>query len=300
MINMEFNELESFLMVEKYRSFSKAAEEMYLSQPTISNNIRNLEKTLNTRLFDRKGRNITLTHSGEIFFKYATELVNLREEAIFNIRDFKEEIHGTIEINTSSAPEEFVIPYIMKDFLDLYPDIKFSVHYKNSKDIVNDVIEGKKPFGIVGAKFDHPCLKYDRFFKDELILAVSCENKLSSNDVTSLESLKKYNFIFREKGSGTRQFIENKLVEKDIFPDELNIVSLVDSPELIKKMIELNLGVSFLSRSSIENEIKLGLIKAISIEDINLNRYFYFVSNKNRTLSPTINAFKDFLIEWSN
>ena len=104
-------------------------------------------------------------------------------------------------------------------------------------------------------------------------------------------------FIFRKEGSGTRLFIKQRLLEKDINIEDLNIVSIIDSNEMIKKMIELNLGVSFVSKFSIQNEIDLKLIKPFNIKDLNLNRSFYFVYNKNRTLSPLIQVFKDFLIK---
>ncbi|MPN63063.1 HTH-type transcriptional activator CmpR [bioreactor metagenome] len=106
--------------------------------------------------------------------------------------------------------------------------------------------------------------------------------------------------ILRKKGSGTRKLIEQKLSAKGISLDELNIISLIDSNEMIKKMIELGLGISFISKIAVKNEVDLKLIKTLSIKNLNLKRSFYFVHSKNRTLPPSVEAFKDFLINWQN
>lgn len=297
---MDFNQLESFLSVVKHKNFSKAAKELFLTQPTISNNIQNLEKELNTTLLDRKSKAITLTDSGKLFYKYAVEIINLREQAKFNIGEHSDKIEGIIEINASSIPEQYVLPYVIKDFIKIYPQVTFSVATKNSKDIINDILEGKQNFGIVGSRCSSRMLEYISFYEDELILAVpNSNNYLMLNDEPlDLDILFRENFIFRSEGSGTRQVIEAYLNENDINLKDLNIVSQVGSNEMIKKMVELELGVSLMSKISIKNEIDLGLIKPLTIKDFNLRRNFYFVFSKNRTLSPLVETFKDFLNTW--
>ncbi len=297
---MEFNQLENFLSVVKHKSFSKAAKELYLTQPTISNNIQNLEKELSTTLLDRKSKTVTLTDSGETFYKYALELINIRDQAKFNIMEHTDKIEGEILINASSIPEQYILPYIIRDFTKKYPLVCFSVNTKNSKDIIDDILIGKENIGIVGAKHNSRMLEYIDFYKDELVLAVPnnknypiCKNELVDIDILFTEK-----FIFRKDGSGTRLLVEKCLSDKGISLDDLNIVSLIDSNEMIKKMIELELGVSFISNISIKNEIDLGLIKPLKIKDLNLKRSFYFVYSKNRTLSPVVEVFKDFLMEW--
>lgn len=298
---MEFNQLESFLKVVKYKSFSKAAKELYLTQPTVSNNIRNLEKELKTTLLDRRSKTITLTDAGLSFYKYAAELLDLREQAKFNIIEQSQRIEGQIEINASSIPEQYILPYIIRDFTKIYPDVSFSVIHKNSKDIVDDIIVGKQNFGIVGAKYPSRMLKYIDFYEDELVLAVpnNMNYPTSINNPPDFDILLSEKFIFRKKGSGTRELIEGKLLEKEISLDDLNIVSYIDSNEMIKRMIELELGISFLSKLSIKNEIDLELIKPIKIKDLNLKRKFYFVNCKSRTLSPVVEVFKNFLVNWN-
>ena len=293
---MEFNQLESFLSVVKHGSFSKAAKELFLTQPTISNNIQNLEQELGTILLDRKSKTITLTDSGKLFFKYATELINVRDEARYKVAEQASIIQGNIEINASSIPEQYILPYVIKDFSKVYPGVSFSVTHKNSKDVVEDITKGKENFGIVGAKYSSKKLSYIEFYKDEMVLAAPKSSYPRSKDgLLDLDALFSENFIFRKEGSGTRLLIEKCLSDRDISLDDLNIVSLIDSIEMIKKMIELGLGVSFLSEVAIKNEVALGLIKSFKIKDLELKRSFYFVYSTDRTLSPLVSTFKDFL-----
>lgn len=297
---MEFNQLESFLSVVKHKSFSKAAKELYLTQPTVSNNIQNLEKELSTTLLDRKSKTITLTDSGKTFYKYAVELINTRDQAKLNIIEHSDKIEGEIEINASSIPEQYVLPYIIRDFTEKYPLVSFSVTNKNSKDIVDDILIGTQNFGIVGAKYNSSMLEYIDFYEDELVLAVpySKEYSIGIDECIDKNILIAEKFIFRNEGSGTRLLIEQCLSDKCISLNDLNIISLIDSNKTIKKMIELELGVSFLSNISIKNEIELKLIKPLKVRGLDLKRSFYFVYCKNRTLSPVVEVFKNFLIHW--
>ena len=297
---MEFNQLESFISVVKNNSFSYAAKELYTTQPTVSNNIKNLEKELNTTLLDRTSKTISLTDSGKLFYKYAVELINIRDKAKFTISEHSGMVEGEIVICASSIPEEYVLPYIIKGFSKVYPKVSFSVTHKNSKDVIDDIIEGKLNFGIVGAQYNSELLEYIDFYEDELILCVPNIDKYSLSDSEYLDINNLYfeKFIFRKSGSGTRKLIEQKLLEKCIKVDDLNIVSYVDSNEMIKKMIELNLGISFISQIAVKNEVDLGLVKALNIKDLNLKRNFYFVHSKKRTLSPLVEAFKNYIINY--
>ena len=299
---MEFNQLESFISVVKNNSFSYAAKELYTTQPTVSNNIKNLEKELNTTLLDRTSKTISLTDSGKLFYKYAVELINIRDKAKFTISEHSGMVEGEIVICASSIPEEYVLPYIIKGFSKVYPKVSFSVTHKNSKDVIDDIIEGKLNFGIVGAQYNSELLEYIDFYEDELILCVPNIDKYSCSNYEYLDINNLYSekFIFRKSGSGTRKLIEQKLLEKGIELDDLNIVSYVDSNEMIKKMIELNLGVSFISQIAVKNEVDLGLVKSLNIKDLDLKRNFYFVHSKKRTLSPLVEAFKNYIINYKN
>ena len=297
---MEFNQLESFIKVVKFKSFSLAAKELYTTQPTVSNNIKNLEKELNTTLLDRNSKTISLTDSGKLFYKYAVELVNIRDKAKFAIADHDCKVEGVIEICASSIPEEYILPYVIKDFSKKYPKVLFSVTHKDSRKVIDSILEGKLNYGIVGAKYYSEVLEYIDFYEDEIVLCLpeGERNPWSDKDLLDIKTLFSEKFIFRKPGSGTRRLIEERLSEKGIDLDDLNIISYIDSTEMIKKMVELGLGISFMSKIAVKNECDLKLIKTLRIKDLDLRRNFYFVYNKNRTLPPLVEAFKDFLISW--
>ncbi len=143
-------------------------------------------------------------------------------------------------------------------------------------------------------------LEYIDFYEDELILCVPNNDRYSMLNSFDINNLYFEKFIIRKSGSGTRKLIEQKLLEKMIELDDLNIISYADSNEMIKKMIELNMGVSFISKIAVKNEVDLGLVKALNIKDLNLKRNFYFVHSKKRTLSPLVEAFKNYIINYKN
>jgi len=297
---LEFNQIETFLSVVKHKSFSKAAKELFLTQPTVSNNIQNLEKELDTTLLDRKSKTITLTDSGKSFYKYAVELINTRDKAKYDLMRKSGKVEGEIEVSASSIPEQYILPYLIKEFTDIHPKVSFNVIHKNSKEVVEDILKGKNNFGIVGAKYPSEVLEYIDFYQDELVLAVANNDNYPwpINEETECKVLLHQKIILRKEGSGTRLLIDQSLSNKGIDSSNLNIVSLIDSNEMIKKMIELDLGISLISKIAVKNEIDLGLIKTYHIKDLELKRNFYFVYHKNRTLSPVVEAFKKFLTEW--
>ncbi len=297
---MEFNHLESFISVVKHNSFSLAAKELFITQPTVSNNIQSLEKELNTTLLDRTSKNIRLTDSGKLFYKYAVELINMRAKAKHSIMEHSKTIEGEIEISASSIPEQYILPYIIRDFTHIYPDVTFTVNHKNSKDVVDEILNGKLHYGIVGAKYSSDILEYIDFYEDELLLGVANnENYPWPNDtLLDLEVLYSEKLILRKSGSGTRRLIEQKLNKVGISLGDLDVISYIDSNEMIKQMIQLGLGVSFISKIAVQNEVELNKIKTLRINGLTLKRSFYFVYNKNMTLSPVVEAFKDFLIDW--
>lgn len=297
---MEFNQIETFLSVVKHKSFSKAAKELFLTQPTVSNNIQNLEKELNTTLLDRKSKTITLTDSGKSFYKYAVELINTRDKAKYDLMRKFNKVEGEIEVSASSIPEQYILPYIIKEFSIKYPKVCFNVIHKNSKDVVEDILRGKNNFGIVGAKYPSEVLEYIDFYQDELVLAVANKENYPwpVKEEIEYKVLLNQKLILRKEGSGTRFLIDESLSGKGIDSSNLNIVSLIDSNEMIKKMVELDFGISLISKIAVKNEIDLGLIKTYKIKDLELKRNFYFVYHKNRTLSPVVEAFKKFLTNW--
>lgn len=293
---MEFKQVECFVAVARKNSFSKAADVLFLSQPAITSNIQKLEKELGMILFDRN-KNITLTKGGIEFFPYAVEILNLRDKAKIAINQHKNNIEGVLEICASTIPEQYLLPHIIKAFKEAYPQVLFSIRHKDSKEVAEEIVSGMTNFGFIGAKYSYEGIKYIDFFEDRLVLITS-PKKTFATDPISIQSLIGEEIVLREEGSGTRQLIENALKEKDL---DLNIFrsrTINYSMEAIKKMVALNVGISFASDVSVKCEVASGRLKQYEVEDLNLNRHFSLVYCNNRYLSPAEEKFKEFVAAW--
>jgi len=291
---MEMYQLESFVYIIELKSFSKAAKKMFVTQPTISNNMMNLEKELGTILINRKNRHISLTESGEILYTYAKDILNTRDQAVYEIGQYEGKVEGVLTIAASSIPEQYILPNIMKDFQSLYPGIIFSVKHRDSKQVVRELLNNEIGCGIVGAKYEEEGLEYIEFCQDRLVLATPNNNAFPwpNEEDLELNFLRQQAIIMREEGSGTRRILESALKDVGVLAKELRVVSTIESNETIKQMVALGMGVSFISEIAIQNEVQLKKIKSYNIKNLHLNREFFFVYHKNRTLSPMAKELK--------
>lgn len=282
------------------KSFSKAAKKLFLTQPTVTSHIQNLENKLGTILINRSGKNITLTNAGNILYEYAIDILNMCDMAEFDLGMYQGKVQGHLEISSSSIPKQYVLPTILKEFTRKYPEVTFSINHSDSKSVVNNILDGNTDFGIVGAKYENNYLEYIDLIEDNLvIIAPNTQEYLwNAYEELELDFLLKEKMIFREEGSGTRLLIENAMKKKGIELSSLNIVAYIEDTETIKKFVELGLGISIVSEKAIKNEYEMGIIKPYNIKNLSLRRKFYFVFHKNRQLSPLTRTFKDFVIKY--
>jgi len=297
---LDFRQLETFLEVVKLKSFSKAAQKLYLTQPTVTSHIQNLENEIGTLLINRFGKRISTTDAGNLLYKYALDIINIRDMAQFDLGLFNGKIQGHLEISSSSIPRQYVLPLILEKFNKKYPDVTFSLTDNDSKMVIDSIVDGETDFGIVGAKYNSVHLEYIDLIEDNLILVVPNNNKYAFDDYEELDKkfLLKEKIILREKGSGTRLLIENQLKKNHINLESLNIIGYINDTETIKRFIELGIGISFISERAVKREIAMGVLKPCTIKDFTLKRKFYFVYHKNRQLSPLSETFKNFVIEF--
>ncbi|MEY8302744.1 selenium metabolism-associated LysR family transcriptional regulator [Anaerosalibacter bizertensis] len=301
-IKLDLRQLETFVEVTNLKSFSKAAKKLYITQPTVTSHIQNLEKELGTILINRSGKNMSLTEAGDILYKYAINIINTCEMAKFQLASYKGKIQGHLEICSSSVPRKYVLPNILKEFVLKYPDVTFSLTDRDSKEVIRNILDGENDFGIVGAKYPSKNLDYIELIEDELLLVTANIPKFFQDNYSYLdkEILLKEKIIFREKGSGTRNLLERELEKNNISSNLLNIIGYIEDTETIKKLISLGIGVSFLSEKTILEELNLNKFKVFNIKGFDLNRKFYFVYHKNRQLSPLSETFKNFMLEHIN
>jgi len=294
---MDFRQLETFVSVVKLRSFSKAAENLYITQPTVSNHISNLEKELNTVLVNRTNKNITLTTAGNLLYKYAVEIINKRDNAFFSLNQFKGKIEGILEISSSTIPEQYFLPELLKNFNKIYPHVKYDLKKYDTGQVINNILSGKIDFGIVGAKKESKQLEYIEIMDDNIVLVAPKKGKYINLDTITMKELSQYPIILREKDSGTRNIVENNLNKNGFSIDDLNVVAYIENTETIKECVKSGLGITFISYKAVSADIKNNLMKNISIKGFEFKRKFYFVYHKSRALSPLAETFKKFVLK---
>ncbi|WP_077370057.1 selenium metabolism-associated LysR family transcriptional regulator [Anaerosalibacter sp. Marseille-P3206] len=298
---MDLRQLETFLEVCKYKSFSKAADKLFITQPTVTSHIQNLEKELGTVLINRTGKNMSLTQTGNILFKYALDIINTCEMAKFDLSSYRGKINGHLDISSSSVPRQYLLPKILKEFISIYPDVTFSLKDKDSKQVIKSILSWETDFGIVGAMYPSNNLEYIELMEDRLLLVTANNENFPYNNFETLELdiLFKENLIFREKGSGTRELLEKTLKSNNISSSSLKILAYIEDTETIKNLISLGAGVSFLSERTVQDKYSLERFKVFNVKNLDLSRKFYFVYHKNRQLSPLSETFKDFVLEYT-
>lgn len=297
---MDFRQLETFVQVAKLKSFSKAAEILFITQPTVTNHIQNLEKELGVLLIDRYGKKISLTDAGDLLYTYAIDILNSCEMAKFDLASQKSQIKGHLHIYSSSVPRKHLLPIVIKDFLDIYSDVSFTISDKDSKMVVQSILDGETDFGILGARYLDNNIEYIDLMEDKLLLVTPNNTMYPGESFSTISSdiLFQSNLLFREEGSGTRYLIEKTLNNANLPLDKLKVSAFIEDTETIKELISLGVGISLLSEKSIESDVKLGRYKAFYIDNLDFSRKFYFAYHKNRQLSPLSETFKKYFIDY--
>ncbi|MGL6107659.1 selenium metabolism-associated LysR family transcriptional regulator [Romboutsia sp.] len=296
---MDFKQLEAFVAVAKHKSFSKAARELFLTQPTISSHIQNLEKELDTILINRSNKTVTLTKSGEILYDHAIYILNNCKKAIYDIKEFSGKIEGIIDIACSSIPEAYILPNFLKCLSTNYPDVRFNISHYDSQYVISEILNERISFGLVGSKNNNPQVEYIDLIDDELILIAPKNLKLKNIDgYIDIEELYNLTFIMRKEGSGTRDLIFNTLNKNNFDTDKLNILAHVESNNAIKEMVKIGLGVSLISYISALDYINNDNLDFFRIKDIDFFRKFYFIYSKKKIFNPLEDKFLNKLCEY--
>ena len=294
-MNFSFKQIEVFCKIVETGSFSKAAEEVFLTQSSVSERISNLERIIGAKLFDRLGRKIILTDIGKFFYERAKNLLEERERISIEIQDFLGLKKGELKIGGSTIPGEYILPKSLKQFHKLYPLINTNLMVSDSKKIQDMVLDGILHLGIVGFVSDDHNIEHIKLWKDELVVALPKGHKWSTKKEIEWEELIKEPFILRERGSGTLRVMEEYLKKYPQFPGNMNIVARFGSSTAIKEGVKAGIGISIISIRALEDEIKGRLISAVRIKGIKMVRHFYLIRDKRRSKSPLVDTFIQFL-----
>ncbi len=290
---MDIHHLRVFLSVYRHRSFSKASKGLYLSQPTVSEHIKTLEDELNCRLFDRLGRTIIPTEEAGLLYPLAEQIIEEVESIKGKILSAGRDLTGDILLGASTIPGTYILPYVISDFKKMNPGVSFRVIIEDSRRITEMVLNHDLVLGVVGAEMDNESLEFEPFIEDELILAVSGD--LADGDPIGLEELSDLPFVIREEGSGTRKTVQRYLSARGIDLTRLNIVAELGSTDSVKEAIKAGLGASILSRVAIREELEREILKEVGIKGLKMERNFFFVTHRKRTLPRPYRAFLSYM-----
>lgn len=285
--------LKVFYTVASRLSFTRASEELNISQPAVTKHIKEIENQLNTKLFDRKGTSIQITQSGKILYEYAEKIRNIYRDLEFEINQINQQHKGKLIIGASTTIAQYILPEILAKFNSYYKNIKIELITQNTEIISALLKDGKIDLGIIEGESQSSYFEYKPFKADEIVLVAKTNHPLA-NKTLSLKDLYHLDLIFREQGSGTQEFIQNRLKEKGINIDDLKTVMQLGSSESIKNYLLHSDCLAFLSISTVLNELKNNILTIIDIKNFSIERNFHFILPKGEQ-SELIQLFLKFI-----
>jgi DNA-binding transcriptional LysR family regulator len=292
---MDLRRLEIFAKVAELGSFSRAAEALFLTQPTISEHVRSLEDELGVQLLDRLGRGATPTRAGQLLLGYARRMLTLSREAHQALERFQGRMSGELVVGGSTIPGEYVLPALIGQFKSKYPDISISLHIGSSRQVSDWVEEGRVEVGVVGARPAARTLEAKELMPDELVVVVAATHPWATRRVTTLADLQKEPMVVRERGSGSRDAVEHALQEAGISPASLRLVGEMGSTQAVKQAVRAGVGIALISKRAVEDECRAGLLACVKVKDLRIARAFHLVTHRDRTRSPLAEAFVEFI-----
>jgi len=274
---MDFR-LKVFYTVALRLNFTKAATELYISQPAVSKHIQELEETYKTKLFERNGSKIALTPAGEILLKHTKNIFEIYREIDFDMSSFINERQGLLRLGASTTISQYIISPVLARFHQKQQEIKVNLLNGNTEQIENALINKEIEIGIVEGQSKNQSIKYIPFLKDELVLVCSTKNPLVKQNEISLEDLKAMKFITRERGSGTLEVIEYALKQVDVKIADLQIEMQLGSTESIKSYLLNSDCFAFMSIHAVDKELKNNELIVLDVENLSIERYFYIIT----------------------
>lgn len=273
--------LQVFHAVARLLSFTKAAESLHMTQPAVTFQVRQLEEHFNTRLFDRTHNRISLTDAGRRVYEYGDKIFRLYNDMENAVREITGDVSGVLIIGASTTIAEYMLPALLGDFKQKYPDVNIRLRVSNTEGIVSMVENNIIDLGVVEAPVTNKNLAVELCRVDKLVCAVPPKHPLAKESKVALKRLLEFPYICREEGSGTREVILEHLLAAGLNSADLHVIMELGSPEAIKGAVEAGIGITILSRATLNKEVKLGTLVAIEL-DPSLERPFSFVHQRQK------------------
>jgi len=287
--------LELFKVVAEKKSFSHASEILHISQPAISQQIQLLEDELSVKLFNRTTRKVSLTEEGKLLYNYAIQICSLFVDAEKSLSDFSGVVKGNLAIGASQTIGEYFLPKFIGSFKELYPLVQITIAIFNTQHIIKSVYDQTLDLGLVEGSIGHEGLTVKPFLDDELLVIVNPTHPLAIQKSVTFDQLSLFPFVLREKGSGTRQIMEDALTKAGWDMESLSVIMELGSTEAIKSAVEANLGISILSEKTVQKELQFKILKALNIEGLKIMRKFYVITTSKKYSTPAMEHFLNFI-----
>jgi len=296
---MDLRRLETFCRVAELKSFSRAAEAIYLTQPTVSGHITSLERDMGLKLFDRLGRETTLTHAGQILYRYSKDILRLRDEAINAVSEFSQVKRGTITLGGSTIPGEYVLPKIMGAFHAQYPGIMVRLIVADSQRIADLLLGGDIEVSVTGMRIDDTKSESFPLFRDRVVLVADPDHPLAGKTHVTWTDILSTPLLIREPGSGTRKAFVEYLSAAGYRFEECRISGEVGSTTAVKEGVKSGGSVGFVSDLAVTDELRHNTLVKIDVADSpSPVRDFFAAVRRGKDLSPPARRFLDFLLSW--
>ncbi len=289
---MELRQLRGFVMVASCGSFSRAADDLNLTQPAVTTQIQALERELGIRLLERLPHHVLLTPAGERLLPYARGLLNLEEEALRAVAELKGLQSGCLRIGASPTIGSYLLPGMLSEFRRRYPGIRVIAEIAPTQRVVEALETHALDLGLVEAPVSSAVLAVDPFLTDELVLVVPAGHPWARRRSVHPNELAEQALVGREPTSGTRLLLDERLRSLGV---EITPSMELGATEAIKNAVVAGLGIAFLSRLAIQSEERLGTVSVLPVEGLDLHRPLYCVQHRQRYVMPATRAFLDFV-----
>lgn len=285
---MDVRGLEVFLSVAKHLNYTRAGEEVNLSQPSVSVRIRQLENELGVKLFEQLGKRVVLTEAGQLLITNARRVITAIEDAKQSIEELQGFERGALRIGASTTPGMYLIPRTVAHFKERYPKIEIHLGIRDTRQIEAAVISNEFDFGFVGGHLAGDEVEVVPWLTDQLVLVVAPKHPLARKKSVKAEELQKEMFILRETGSATRAAIVAHLEQSNL---KVEIIMEMENPESVKKAVQSGLGIAFISKFGVETELKAKSLVAVRVRGLDIRRELKIVYRKDKHLGRAAQRF---------
>lgn len=289
---MEFDQLRLFVDLVREQSFTKVAERNFITQPAVSLSLQKLEEELGTRLLERTTRRVLVTEDGKILYDYAREILDKAQEVRAKLQERQERVLGSLRVATVHSIGLYELPASLKEFIRRHPEVDLHIDYQSSDQVYHSVADGDADVGLLAYPEERSGVVSVPFFEDELVLICNAEHAFAGRESVPLEELQGQPFVVFRSEIPTRKAVDALFMGNSV---RVDIRIQCDNIEILKKMVEVGLGISFVPQLSVRQEARSGALRVLRLEGRSLRRPLAIVHRKGKSLSRPQRVFIDLL-----